>query len=127
MNWYLKVLRQYADFKGRARRKEFWMFYLFNTIITLFFRILDHLLGTNYGDYDDQGILESIYGLIVIIPFIAVTARRMHDVGKSGWFMLIPFYNFYLSVIDGEPHANKWGDNPKGIGNDSMINQIGKE
>ena len=127
MNWYLKVLRQYADFKGRARRKEFWMFYLFTTLATLVFRILDNIFNTNFGEYDEQGILETIYNLIVIIPFLAVTARRMHDVGKSAWFMLIPFYNFYLTLLDSEPHANKWGDNPKGLGNDSMINQIGKE
>lgn len=127
MNWYFKVFKQYADFSGRARRKEFWMFYLFTNLATLVFRILDNLLGTNFGDYDKNGILETMYSIIVLIPFFAVTARRMHDVGKSAWFMLIPFYNFYLTLLDSEPHVNKWGDNPKGFGNDSMINQIGKE
>ncbi len=127
MNWYLKVLKQYSDFSGRARRKEFWMFILFNFLFTMLMKVLDNLLGTTYGDYNEEGYLETFYSLAVLIPYLAVSVRRIHDVGKSGWFVLIPIYNFILFCTDSENGENKWGDNPKGIGNDLMINQIGKE
>ena len=127
MNWYLKVLKQYTDFNGRARRKEYWMFVLFNTIFTVCLVFLDQTLGTTYGELNEDGYLETVYSLAVLLPYLAVTARRMHDVGKSGWYMLIPFYNFILACTDSENGENKWGENPKGIGNNSEINLIGKE
>jgi uncharacterized membrane protein YhaH (DUF805 family) len=127
MNWYLKVLKQYADFNGRARRKEYWIFVLINFIITLGLGVLDQSLGTTFGDYNEDGYLETFYSLAILLPYLAVTVRRMHDVGKSGWYMLIPIYNFVLACSDGETKENKWGKNPKGIGNDSDINLIGKE
>ena len=127
MNWYLKVLKQYVDFNGRARRKEYWMFVLINFIITLGLGVLDQSLGTTFGDYNEDGYLETFYSLAILLPYLAVTVRRMHDVGKSGWYMLIPIYNFVLACSDGETKENKWGKNPKGIGNDSDINLIGKE
>ncbi|WP_282072402.1 DUF805 domain-containing protein [Polaribacter atrinae] len=127
MNWYIKALKQYSDFKGRARRQEYWMFVLFNTIISIGFMFLDKVLGTNYGDLGEDGYLETLYSLAVLIPYLAVTARRMHDVGKSGWYMLIPFYNFYLACTNSVAGENKWGENPKGEGNSTEINQIGQE
>ena len=127
MNWYLKVLKQYTDFNGRARRKEYWMFILFNSIFSVCLVFLDQALGTTYGELNEDGYLETIYSLAVLLPYLAVTARRMHDIGKSGWFMLIPIYNFILACTDSENGENKWGENPKGIGNNSEINLIGKE
>ena len=127
MNWYLKVLKQYLDFSGRARRKEYWMFILFNTIISIVLILLDTALGTTYGELNDEGYIETFYSLAILIPYLAVTVRRMHDVGKSGWYMLIPIYNFILACTDSDHGSNEYGDNPKGIGNDSDINLIGKE
>ncbi|MEN1785367.1 MAG: DUF805 domain-containing protein [Bacteroidota bacterium] len=107
MNWYFKVLKQYADFKGRARRKEYWMFYLFNMIISIVLGFLDGLLGM-------EGIgIGFFYSLAVLIPTIAAGVRRIHDAGKSGWFLLVPIYNLILLCTDSEAGDNKWGPNPK--------------
>ena len=107
MNWYIKVLKQYADFNGRARRKEFWMFYLFNIIISIALGIVDGALGM------EQFGIGTVYSLAVFLPTIAAGVRRIHDAGKSGWFYLVPFYNLYLLCIDSEEGTNKWGANPK--------------
>ncbi|TMM56249.1 DUF805 domain-containing protein [Maribacter algarum] len=108
MNWYLKVLKQYADFKGRARRKEYWMFFLFNIIIS--YGITFIALGL---EMPELSIVSTIYSLAVLIPGIAVGVRRMHDVGKSGWYLLIPIYSLILACTDSEEGPNKWGPNPK--------------
>ena len=138
MDWYLKVLKQYADFSGRARRKEFWMFTLFHFIFVF---ILAFLIGFSGGGFESNetpsfimiGVF-AIYALGTIIPSLAVTVRRLHDIGKSGtWYFIsfIPYIgSFWLLILmcmDGNNGTNKWGENPKGIGNDSAINQIGKE
>ncbi|APZ47311.1 DUF805 domain-containing protein [Polaribacter reichenbachii] len=127
MNWYVKVLKQYADFKGRARRKEYWMFVLINAIISIIMMVLDNLLGTTYGPLNEDGYFETIYSIATLVPSLAVSARRMHDVGKSGWYMLIPIYNLILFCTDGDEEPNKWGENPKHDSHELMINQIGKE
>lgn len=108
MNWYLKVLKQYATFSGRSRRKEYWMFFLFNIIIT--YGIIFIAIGL---EMPSLSILSSIYSLAVLIPGLAVGVRRMHDAGKSGWFLLIPIYNLILACTDSEADSNKWGSNPK--------------
>ena len=106
MEWYLKVVRDnYANFNGRARRKEYWMFVLFNAIIGTAIAFI----GGFVGFY----LLGTIYNVAIIIPSIAVAVRRMHDVGKSGWFLLIPIYSFILAVSDSEAAENKYGPNPK--------------
>lgn len=122
MNWYLKVLKQYADFNGRARRKEYWMFVLFNLIIT--YGIIFLAMGI---EVPELAILSTIYSFAVLVPSIAVGVRRMHDVGKSGWYLLIPIYSLILALTDSEEGDNKWGENPKGIGNNKAIDQIGTE
>ena len=76
MNWYLKTLNQYADFKGRARRKEYWMFVLFNAIFTYAAIILNGILGINTG-------FKFLYSLVLIIPGLTVGLRRLHDAGKA--------------------------------------------
>ncbi|MFJ1430907.1 DUF805 domain-containing protein [Capnocytophaga canimorsus] len=105
MNWYLKVLKQYADFKGRARRKEYWMFTLFNSIVFFALVFIGGLMETT--------VLFSIYYLAIIVPSIAVGVRRMHDVGKSGWFILVPIYNLVLCLTEGERGPNQYGPDPK--------------
>lgn len=107
MNWYLKVLKQYTDFNGRARRKEYWMFYLFSVIISVVLGVIDGVLGM-----EEFGI-GTIYSLAIFIPTLAAGVRRMHDLGKSGWYILIPIYNLILLCTDGEEGSNEYGPNPK--------------
>ena len=86
MYWYKKVVfENYANFNGRARRSEYWYFTLFNIIFTSILKILDSLL------FDDIEIIGSIYGLALFIPGLAVSVRRFHDIGKSGWQLLIAY------------------------------------
>jgi len=111
MNWYLIVLKKYAVFSGRARRKEYWMFVLFNTLIAFILGVIEGITGINSGS--DDSILAGIYQLAVFIPTIAVGVRRMHDVGKNGWFLLIPIYNLILAIGEGNKGDNKYGADPK--------------
>jgi uncharacterized membrane protein YhaH (DUF805 family) len=119
MNWYLKVLKQYADFSGRARRKEYWMFVLFNMIFAIVAIILDNVLGIAIEGIG-YGPLYGLYILAMLIPGLAVAVRRLHDVGKSGWMffiVLIPLIGaiwlLVLMVTDSQQGTNKWGQNPK--------------
>ncbi len=105
MNYYLKVLQNYATFGGRARRSEYWYFVLFNIIIAFVLSFIGGMMGTT--------VLSNIYSLAVVIPGIAVAVRRMHDVGKSGWFLLIPIYNLILACTEGTKGKNEYGDDPK--------------
>lgn len=98
-------MQNYATFTGRARRSEYWYFALFNMIVSFVISFI--------GGITDFIFLGNIYSIAVLIPSLAVGVRRMHDVGKSGWFLLIPFYNFVLSVTDGEKGDNKYGSDPK--------------
>jgi uncharacterized membrane protein YhaH (DUF805 family) len=124
MKWYLKVLKQYADFNGRARRKEYWMFTLFHVIFTyaLIFLGIALMEATNSMVFV---FLYFIYILALLIPALAVSVRRMHDVGKSGWYILIPIYSLILAVTEGDKGANEYGADPKGL-NAEEIEEIGK-
>ena len=116
MKWYLKVIRDnYANFNGRARRQEYWMFVLFNIIISIVAGILDRLIFKG-----PIGVLANLYGLAVLIPAIAVGVRRLHDINKSGWTMLIVLipiigwiWLLILFIMDSTPGENKYGPNPK--------------
>ena len=121
MNWYLKVFQQYADFKGRARRMEFWMFTLINAIIAFIIAVIERMMGWNFEE-SDTGFISSIYSLVVLIPSIAVSVRRLHDVGKSGWMLLLNFipligqiWLLILFITDSLPGSNQYGPNPKNI------------
>lgn len=110
--WYIKCIRQFADFKGRARRKEFWMFALVNFVVSLVISIVGSIIGTT--------LLSTIYSLAILLPSLGVGVRRLHDVGKSGWYMLaslIPVIGWIwlliLVVQDSQPGDNQWGPNPK--------------
>lgn len=112
MEWFIKVMKNYAVFKGRARRKEYWMFTLISIIISILLSIID----VSTGMYDEQtgnGVLSGIFSLVILIPSISVGVRRMHDVGKSGWFLLIPIYNIILAATEGEKKTNEYGPDPK--------------
>jgi uncharacterized membrane protein YhaH (DUF805 family) len=105
MNYYLKVLQNYATFSGRARRSEYWYFALFNFIIAIVLGFVGVLMETT--------VLSNLYSLAILVPSIAVGVRRMHDVGKSGWFLLIPIYNLILACTDGVKGENEYGADPK--------------
>lgn len=105
MNWYIAVLKKYAVFSGRARREEYWMFFLFNVIISFILGIIEGIAGIS--------MVSTIYSLAVLLPGIAVGVRRMHDVGKNGWFLLIPIYSLILAVTEGNKGDNQYGADPK--------------
>ena len=123
MNWYLTVLKKYAVFSGRARRKEYWMFILFNMIFALIAMALDKILGIEFDClYYHYGPIYTIYILAVFIPSLAVLIRRLHDVGKSGWMYFICFipivgaiWILVLLVKDSDQGENEYGANPKEI------------
>ena len=113
VNWYLAVLKNYAGFSGRARRTEYWMFVLFNVIITIVLQVISLAI-------QQVSILGAIYGLAVLIPGLAVGVRRLHDTGRSGWWLLIglvPLIGAIVLIVfmatDGEPGDNAYGPNPK--------------
>ena len=124
--YYLDVLTdKYSDFNGRARRKEYWMWTLSVTIIFIFAMIMDNLFGLNFelmGQDLGYGWIYLVAGIAHLIPGLAVVVRRLHDVGKSGWFyfiVLIPIIGVLWLLIllctDGKKEDNKWGTNPKSI------------
>lgn len=119
MNWYLEVLKNYAVFSGRARRKEYWMFVLFNVIFSIVATILDNVLGLAIKDVG-YGPIYILYALAVLIPGIAVAVRRLHDTGKSGWFLLlglIPCVGGIILLVfvvtAGDVGDNEYGPDPK--------------
>lgn len=114
MNWYLSVLKQYAVFSGRARRTEYWMFVLCNVIVMLLLGMVDKLIG------GDNELISSIYSLAVLLPSLAVAARRLHDTDRSAWWLLlglIPIIGtlvlIYFMVCNGQQGPNRFGDDPK--------------
>ncbi len=114
MKYYLQVLRNYFEFSGRARRKEYWMYTLFNFIFAMLSMIIDNVLGTTLKG-QTPGLFYSAYALTVLIPGLSVGVIRMHDVGKSGWFLLIPVYNLILACTNGDAGDNEYGADPKAI------------
>jgi len=119
MDWYLKVLKQYTDFEGRARRKEYWMFTLFHVIFIICAIITDVSLGL---DSTGIGIVYLIYIIATFIPSLAVTVRRLHDIDKSGFYVLISFIPFIGGIIlliftltEGRRGGNEYGPDPKAI------------
>jgi uncharacterized membrane protein YhaH (DUF805 family) len=124
MKYYLKVLQNYASFSGRARRSEYWYFLLFNAIFSLLAILIDNILGLTfelgYGVTMPYGYIYLFYVLSMIVPVLAVSVRRLHDVGKSGWMyfiILIPIIGaIWLLVLfftNSQAGSNKWGENPK--------------
>ena len=114
MNWFLEVVKnKYAVFSGRARRQEYWMFVLFYIIFNIVLGVVESLIGL-------VGVLTSIYWLALLIPSIAVAVRRLHDTGRTGWWLLItliPLIGFIVFIVfavqDSQPGDNEYGPNPK--------------
>ncbi len=120
MNWYLEVLKKYAVFSGRARRKEYWYFSLFNLLITIVLAVIDGMTGTLIAEAN-IGLLGGIYALAILIPFLAVSVRRLHDTDRSGWWLLIALIPLIGAIVilvfmvqDSKPGENQYGSNPKG-------------
>ena len=91
MNLYIKVLKQYGDFKTRSTFKDFWQFTLFSVLITLLFTVID--ISISFKILYNFGILSVFYSIIILIPLLAISVRRLHDVGESGWailFIIVP-------------------------------------
>lgn len=119
MNWYLAVLKKYAVFEGRARRKEYWFFALFNILISLGLGMIDAATGT-FSAEGGVGLLGGLYALAVLVPAIAVSVRRLHDTDRSGWWVLIvlipligPIVLLVFMALDGTPGDNRFGADPK--------------
>jgi len=119
MNWYLEVLKKYAVFDGRARRKEYWYFFLISTVISIFLALIDSFTGT-ISEEAGLGLLSGIYALAVLIPGLSVTVRRLHDANRSGWWILIGLIPviggialLVFMVLDSTPGDNQYGPNPK--------------
>lgn len=119
MNWYLLALKNAFDFNGRARRKEYWMFFLFNFIFSIVAASLDNMFGlTKEGS--PIGLLSSLYSLVVLIPGLSLAIRRLHDVNKSGWFLLVAFIPLVGGILliinfvkEGDRAQNQYGLDPK--------------
>jgi uncharacterized membrane protein YhaH (DUF805 family) len=114
MNWYLKALKQYADFNGRAHRTEFWMFVLIHFIILIVLAVVDSMIT--------GGILYMLYALALFLPYLGVGVRRLHDTGRSGWWVLVAFIPVIGIIIlivfwvqDSQAGDNAYGPNPKAV------------
>jgi len=128
MNWYLDVLKtKYAQFSGRARRKEYWMFFLFNILISIGLTIIDSITGT-LSEAGGIGLLSGLYSLAVLVPGIAVTVRRLHDTERSGLWILIILLPLIGAIVllvfmclDGTPADNRFGPSPKATVPDAQL------
>lgn len=106
MRSYFEALQKYAVFRGRASRREYWMFMLIHlTIVVLLASTPNALVA---------GLLVNVYAIGTLIPGVALLVRRMHDAGWSGWWAIVPFACTIIALRDSEPCANRYGANPKG-------------
>ncbi|NDV90110.1 DUF805 domain-containing protein [Alteromonas sp. 345S023] len=119
MNWYIEALKKYAVFSGRSRRKEYWFFVLFNVIFSFVLGFIDGMMGNVHME-SGMGLLGGVYSLLLLIPGIAVSVRRLHDTNRTGWWVLlglIPIIGALVLLIfmiqDSTPGENDYGQNPK--------------
>lgn len=115
MNGYIATLKKYADFSGRARRTEYWLFVLFSMVIAMVLGVVDYVLGT-------PGIVGLLFTLAILIPSIAVGVRRLHDTDRSGWWLLVALIPIIGTIallifllLDSNPGDNRFGANPKAV------------
>lgn len=124
MEWYLKAVRNYVNFKGRAQRKEYWFYLLFYILFAIAVVLVESFLGLS--DLSDPeggtGPLYLFYTVAFLLPSIAVAIRRLHDTGRTGWWLLLAFIPLIGAIVlivfyclDSEPGDNKYGPNPKGV------------
>jgi len=122
MSYYVAVLKKYAVFSGRARRKEYWMFVLLNAIIGIIVMLLDNAIGIGFSG-TNYGPISMIYSLALFLPSLAVTIRRLHDLDKSGFWVLIELipvvgaiWLFVMLCFRGTDGENRFGPDPIGFG-----------
>ncbi|WP_417347574.1 DUF805 domain-containing protein [Ferrimonas sp.] len=120
MKWYLMAWQRCLQFRGRSRRTEYWMFVLINILVAIAIAFVDLTLGT-VDEQTGTGTFSTLYSLIVFLPTLALTVRRLHDTGRTGWWVLISLIPIVgvivllvFMVLDGEPGDNDFGANPKG-------------
>jgi uncharacterized membrane protein YhaH (DUF805 family) len=115
MSWYIAALKKYADFNGRAGKAEFWMFTLINTIISVILYLIDGEIMPGSNSH----LLYTLYGLAVLVPSLAVSVRRLHDTGRSGWWILInviPILGqlvYLVFLLQDSQGANQYGSSPR--------------
>jgi len=125
MNWFLMAMRKYANFSGRSQRAEYWWFFLVYFLLMILAVFIDVALGLTMGE-SGVGVLTLMLILLFFIPVISVGVRRLHDIGRSGWWMLlmiVPFGSLVLMVmamLDSKPETNKWGPSPKDVASMDM-------
>jgi uncharacterized membrane protein YhaH (DUF805 family) len=124
MNWFIDcITKNYANFNGRARRKEYWMYVLFNCLLGIALNFIALIFGSiSHSLLSVMVFVQCIISLALIIPGLAVTVRRLHDINKSGWWILIgliPLIGaivlFVFACLDSTPGSNQYGENPKGM------------
>ena len=121
LQYYIEAFtKNFANFEGRARRLELWGFVLINVIVSYVL----NFLGSYAAIF---GIISFLYGIAALIPSLAVWVRRMHDVGKSGWFILIPIYNIILGFTEGDYGVNEYGPDPKNPDMGDELDDLGAE
>ena len=121
MKWYIEAITNYVNFKGRARRKAYWMFVLVNLIIVMLLNLLDGVFDITVGA-SGVGLISFVYSLLVFLPGLALSVRRLHDTGRSGWWILInivPFVGFIIFIVllcqDSYYGENQYGPCPKQV------------
>jgi uncharacterized membrane protein YhaH (DUF805 family) len=126
MNWYFDALKKYAVFSGRARRKEYWFYQLFNTLIVIALIVVDSMTGT-MSKSAHMGFLSLLFILATILPSLGVLIRRLHDTNRSGWWFFIglvplvgPIVLLVFTLLDSQPVTNQYGPNPKAVFSSSM-------
>jgi uncharacterized membrane protein YhaH (DUF805 family) len=133
MAWYLLAWQRATDFSGRSRRTEYWMFQLFNFLAALMLGLLAFACGALFGEgerggFNVFGVCIGVFGVISFIPALSITIRRLHDIGRSGWWYLIAFVPligglilFVFTLLDSDPDRNEYGPNPKVPGHATVI------
>lgn len=118
MKEFVDVFKKAFDFSGRSRRKEYWLFVLFTTGISIVLSIVDAITGLELAE--DFGVLGGLFSLLIFIPTISVTVRRLHDIGRSGWWFLLTFVPiigwitlFIFTLLDSQSGTNAYGPSPK--------------
>ncbi|GAB3692267.1 DUF805 domain-containing protein [Spirosoma flavus] len=111
---YVAVLKKYNDFNSRARRSEYWDYVMVNVVVAQVLNLINGLLFDGATLMGGLMVVLTLH-LVTLLPSLAVSVRRMHDLGKSGWFALIPFYNLILACREGEKGINQYGSDPKRV------------
>ena len=120
MSWFILAWQRATDFSGRSRRKEYWYFTLFNAIIMIFLALFAVAFSEDRKPATFPFFMMFTYGLVLFVPSLAITIRRLHDIGKSGWWYFIAFVPFVggiilfvFTLLDSQPYPNEWGLDPK--------------